>query len=140
MARALVVSSTFLCLLTSLPQDIDMPQDILMLSVGTTLGAVQGVVTHFDYTVNWRKIQITRYEQSQKPYYDETAMFGKADTGWRSVFSWIGELLLHPRNVAFEADTWCKLSTSTTWIRFLSCSGEYHCPEQGCLIHVESRS
>lgn len=62
---------------------------ILMLSVGTTLGAVQGVVTHFDYTVNWRKIQITRYEQSQKPYYDETAMFGKADTGWRSVFSWI---------------------------------------------------
>ncbi|KAL1621053.1 hypothetical protein SLS56_009358 [Neofusicoccum ribis] len=64
-------------------------QDILMLSVGTTLGAVQGVVTHLDYTINWRQIQTIRYEESQKPHYDETAMFGKSDDGWRSVFSWL---------------------------------------------------
>ncbi|KAH7062159.1 hypothetical protein B0J12DRAFT_644412 [Macrophomina phaseolina] len=60
-----------------------------MLSAGTTLGAIQGVVAHLDYTLNWRQIQTMRYEQSQKPYYDETAMFGKADAGWRSVFGWI---------------------------------------------------
>ncbi|KAF4542556.1 Glycoside hydrolase protein [Lasiodiplodia theobromae] len=62
---------------------------ILLLGVSTTLGAVQGVITHLDYTINWRQIQIGRYEASQRPQYDQTAMFGKADSGWRSVLAGI---------------------------------------------------
>ncbi|OJD35185.1 glycoside hydrolase [Diplodia corticola] len=63
---------------------------ILLLGVSTTLGAVQGVVTHLDYTINWRQIQIERYEAFQKPQRDRTAMFGKSDSGWRSVSAAIG--------------------------------------------------
>lgn len=70
---------------------IDDPRDILLLGVSTTLGAVQGVITHLDYTINWRQIQIERYEASQRPQYDQTAMFGKADSGWRSVLAGIGK-------------------------------------------------
>lgn len=62
--------------------------DILMLSASTTFGAVVGLIRHVDFTLNWRTIQIQRFENERHHSYSDSDMFGKADVGWRLVLSW----------------------------------------------------
>ncbi|OJD40188.1 glycoside hydrolase protein [Diplodia corticola] len=62
---------------------------ILMLSTCTTFGAIIGLIRHVDYTLNWRDIQIQRFQHEQHYSYSQSDVFRKADVGWRLVLSWI---------------------------------------------------
>lgn len=60
-----------------------------MLSASTTMGSIIGLARHLDYTLNWRDIQIERFQNEQHHSYSQADMFGKADVGWRLVLSWL---------------------------------------------------
>lgn len=66
-----------------------------MLSASTTIGAINGLIRYVDYTLNWREIQIQRFENEQHHSYSQSDMFRKADVGWRLVLSWICMFLWH---------------------------------------------
>lgn len=86
---------------------------ILMLSASTTFGAVVGLIRHVDFTLNWRTIQIQRFENERHHSYSDSDMFGKADVGWRLVLSWtsiftynVDALLVLFWSIALFIGTW----------------------------------
>ncbi|KAL1629106.1 hypothetical protein SLS56_005660 [Neofusicoccum ribis] len=73
---------------TAVPQEVlGLAVFVDVLSVLATV-LVVGLIRHVDFTLNWRTIQIQRFENERHHSYSDSDMFGKADVGWRLVLSW----------------------------------------------------
>ncbi|KAK7713162.1 hypothetical protein SLS57_007492 [Botryosphaeria dothidea] len=85
------------------------------------MGSIIGLARHLDYTLNWRDIQIERFQNEQHHSYSQADMFGKADVGWRLVLSWLSiftynvdALLVLFWSIALFIGTWdIKVNAST---------------------------